>query len=127
MRSMRPMQTVRRSALPMAMCVALSCTSSDGVPREVENVRAPTVIHRVAPEYPAELRQERVVGVVVISGTVPKEGGALRNPRVVRSDDLRLNQLALDAVARWIWKPGLQHGKPVDVEFTTPVRFSVGR
>lgn len=50
---------------------------------------------------------------------------ALRNPGVGRSDDLRLNQVALDAVARWIWKPGLQDGKPVVVEFTTQVRFSV--
>jgi periplasmic protein TonB len=119
------MQTVRRFALSIALCVAVSCTSSDRVQREQTNVQTPKVIQRVEPEYPAELRQQRVAGAVEIGGTVPKEGGALRNPRVVRSDDSRLNQLALEAVSRWIWSPGLQDGKPVDVEFTTQVHFSV--
>lgn len=121
------MRTEKRFALLVALCVAASCASSDRPQPEHKNLQAPKVIQRFEPLYPVELRQQGVGGVVEIGGTVPKEGGALRNPRVVRSDDSRLNQSALDAVSRWIWSPGFQDGKAVDVEFTTQVRFSVRR
>ena len=119
------MRAIRDCTLVVAMCAALSCASSQPVPPKPGTVLAPTVTHRVEPDYPVELRQQRVTGVVVIGGTVPKEGGTLRNPRVIRSDDSRLTQLALEAVSRWMWKPGLLDGQPVDVEFRTQVRFSV--
>ena len=121
------MQTVRIAVISLALGGAASCASPGGPPSLVKDVRAPSVAQRVEPEYPAELRQQRVQGVVVVGGTVAKEGGTLRNPHVVRSDDPRLSQLALDAVSRWIWRPGIQDGVPVDVEFTTDVHFSVDR
>lgn len=88
-------------------------------------VVAPVVIHRVEPEYPPELREQGISGVVTIGGTVPKEGGTLRGAHVIKSDDSRLNQLALDAVSKWVWKPGSIDGEPVDVMFMTEVKFSV--
>jgi protein TonB len=129
------LRNLRLIVLLLATTVALACTSSDvvhpaatdRVQSDSAGVRVPTVTHRVEPDYPAELRQQRVTGVVVVAGTVPKEGGVLRNPHVVRSDDPRLNQLALAAVSRWVWRPGLQDGKPVDVEFRTEVSFSLNR
>jgi TonB family protein len=123
-----------RVLVPLAMGVAMSCASSnpaqpatDGLQRGSTGVQVPTISHRVEPAYPLELRQQGVTGVVVVAGTVPKEGGVLRNPRVEKSDDPRLNQLALAAVSRWIWRPGFQDGKAVDVEFRTEVRFSLNR
>lgn len=110
----------------LAAALLTSCGSSSTAPAPAGN-RAPVVVMRVQPEYPPELRAAGVQGVVEIKGTVPKEGGVLRNPRVVRSDDARLEPLALDAVSRWVWNPGMQDGEAVDVEFTTTVRFSVGR
>jgi protein TonB len=85
------------------------------------------LVKRVEPAYPAALRAAGVQGLVEVRGTVPKEGGALRNPQVVRSDDPRLDPLALDAISRWEWKPGMQDGQAVDVEFTTTIRFSLNR
>lgn len=115
------MQTVRTFGTYVMIAVALSCSSSGvGDPRPV-GVQTPQLVQRVEVEYPAELRRQRVQGVVVIGGTVPKEGGVLRNPHVVKSDDLRLNQAALDAVSRWVWRGGVQNGEPVDVETTVRV------
>ena len=93
-----------------------SCASSPPAEKVPEGMRAPRVVQRVKPEYPEELRKQRVAGSVVIAGTVPKEGGTLRDPRVVDSTDARLNQYALDAVAQWVWAPGLQNGQAVDVQ-----------
>jgi len=106
--------------------LVFGCETSTVAPLP-EGMRAPTVVSRVEAEYPAELRAAGVQGQVVVGGTVPKEGGSLRNPRVVRSDDSRLEAFALEAVSRWTWHPGLQNGQPVDVEFTTTVTFSLKR
>jgi TonB family protein len=114
-------------------CVATSCASSTSAEKAPvgiresapEGISAPRVVHRVAAEYSADLRQQRVSGSVVIAGTVPKEGGVLRNPHVISSTDPRLNQSALDAVAQWTWTAGLQNGQAVDVEFQTTVTFSL--
>jgi periplasmic protein TonB len=112
----------------LAFLASLACTSTDSTPPASKaQIQVPRVIQRVDPDYPSELRRQRVEGVVVVSGTVPKEGGVIRNPQVVRSDDPRLNALALEAVSKWIWSAGLQDGEPVDVEFTTEVRFALDR
>jgi TonB family protein len=111
--------------LLIATLLTASCASSNLGGATNANVVAPAVVQRVYPEYPVDLRQQHVSGTVVVGGTVPKEGGVLRNPHVVRSDDPRLNQLALDAVSRWIWKAGLIGGEPTDVEFTTEVYFGL--
>lgn len=112
------------AVLGVLLLTSCGSVSTDPAPA---NIRAPVVVTRVEPEYPPELRAAGVQGVVEISGTVPKEGGVLRNPKVVRSDDARLEPLALDAVSRWMWKPGMLDGQPVDAEFTMTVRFSVDR
>ena len=107
--------------------VVLSSCASSSAPAPPPGIRAPVVVKRVEPAYPAGLRAAGVQGVVEIRGTVPKEGGVLRNPQVVRSDDPRLEPLALAAISRWQWKPGMQDGQAVDVVFDTTIRFSLNR
>lgn len=105
--------------------LALGCAGSAPAPVASSGNEIPKLVHRVEPEYPASLRQQRVTGSVVIEGTVPKQGGALRDPHVVRSDDPRLEVYALAAVSQWVWTPGKKDGQPVDVKFQTTVRFSI--
>ena len=110
----------------LAASMLTSCGSASP-PVTPPGIRAPVVVRRVEPDYPPELRAAGVQGVVKVSGTIPKEGGTLRNPKVVWSDDPRLDPFALDAVSRWVWEPGMQDGQAGDVEFTTSVTFSVDR
>jgi TonB family protein len=125
-------------ALSALLCFALtvSCASNASLPDAPAATASasakgatqpPTVVRRVEPLYPEELRRARFEGSVVIGGTVPKEGGLIRNLHVVSSTEPRFEQLALDAVSQWEWSPGLQDGIPVDVEFTTTVTFSLAR
>lgn len=107
-------------ALILSGCVSSSCASQGAA---TGSHVAPVVIHRVDAEFPPELKGQRIRGSVVLGGTVPKEGGVLRNIKVVSSDDQRLNQAAIDAVSQWVWQAGKQNGEPVDVEFTTTVSF----
>jgi periplasmic protein TonB len=113
----------------LAIVVSSCASTSDPAPRvpvaALPDMRPPKLTKRVEPIYPAALREQGVVGVVVIAGIVPKEGGPLRDAHVVRSDDARLDPWALEAVKSWIFIGGLQDGQPVDVEFQTTVRFSL--
>lgn len=132
------MMTLRTVVASLTLTVFVGCASPGSpepisgkvqVPEQAESkgIQVPKVVKRVEPVYPIELRKQRIQGSVVIGGTVPKEGGALRNPRIVSSDHPALNQPAMDAVSRWIWRAGLRDGQPVDVEFTTTIKFSVGQ
>jgi protein TonB len=111
-------------ALLAIAIMTLACAPATG-PSSASPVQVPTVVSRVDAEYPLALRAAGIHGSVVVTGTVPKEGGTLRNARVVRSDHPQLEPLALDAVSRWIWRPGTLRGEPVDAEFTTTVTFSL--
>lgn len=112
------------SASPAPSAPSTSSAASV-TPSEHKNIQAPRVLQRFEPVYSDELRKKSVHGVVEVAGTVPKEGGSLRNAHIVASDDPRLNQPALAAVSRWIWSPGLQDGQAVDVEFSTKISFSI--
>lgn len=116
------MRSIICLALLVSMCLASACASTSDA---ADGMQAPQVVQRVEPEYPQHLRQARIQGIVVIGGTVPKEGGALRNIHVIRSDDQRLEPYALNAVSQWVWEPGLVDGEPADMEFQTTVHFSL--
>jgi len=118
---------MRRTLIDALLVTGLTvgCAGTAPAPATPSGYEVPKVVQRIQPEYPANLRQQRVTGSVVIEGTVPKEGGTLRDPHVVRSDDPRLEPYALAAVSHWVWAPGKKDGQPVDVKFQTTVRFSI--
>lgn len=110
------------------MCLlTLACATSSN-PKSSTDVTGdatpPRVVHKVDPEYPAQLRREGVTGVVTIEATIDR-AGQLLNPQVLRSSDPRLNDLALEAVRKWHFQPGTLNGEPVDVLFQVDVSFSI--
>lgn len=119
---------LRHAGLAILLLVMIACASSSPNSPQSPNVppgiSPPRVVHRIDPEYPAELRREGVTGVVTIQALIDKTGRLLQ-PRVVRSADHRLDELALAAVARWTFKPGTVNGEPVDTPFLVDVRFSI--
>ena len=50
--------------------------------------------------------------------------GRVRSLRLVRGEPL-LNEAAMDAVRRWMYKPQLVDGQPVEVITTITVNFSL--
>ena len=88
------------------------------------NVQPVMLVKQTPPEYPAELQQAGVQGIVTIQAIISKDGEPL-NPRVLSTNvDPRLIQLALSAYQQWRYKPALLNGEPietltkVDIEFT---------
>jgi TonB family protein len=85
-------------------------------------VSQPTLISKVEPEYSEEARKAKWQGTVVLQ-LVVDEHGMPQQMRVTRSLGLGLDQKAMEAVAKWRFKPGLKDGKPVPVIATIEVNF----
>ena len=86
-------------------------------------IRQPTKIKDVKPEYPAIARSARVSGVVTIEATIGADGKVV-DARVVRSVPM-LDQAALDAVRQWEYTPTLLNGVPVPVIVTVTINFTL--
>jgi protein TonB len=116
---------MRNVSLALAILVVSSCTSSNRAVRTdiSDKVTPPSVVQKVDPEYPAELRRQGVTGIVTIEGLIDTSGRLLR-PQVVRSTDPRLNEFALAAVRMWWFRPATVNGEPAEAHFKVDVSFS---
>ena len=75
--------------------------------------------------YPEEARKNGIQGRVAVS-VVIDENGRVTDPVIMRSRYPALDEEALRIVELMPqWKPGMQQGKAVKVEFTFPVTFKL--
>lgn len=75
--------------------------------------------------YPPQAREEAAQGVVFLTFVI-HEDGSVADVRVVRGVHHLLDAEALRVVgAMPAWTPGKQRGKPVKVQFTMPVKFTL--
>jgi TonB family protein len=85
-------------------------------------VTAPTLQHKVEPEYSEEARKAKFQGTVVLYIEVDTTGKAT-NIHVIRSLGLGLDEKAIEAVKKWTFIPGKKNGVPVTVQATVEVNF----
>jgi periplasmic protein TonB len=81
------------------------------------------VVKKVPPEYPAEARQNNIQGTVKIQVIIEKDG-AVTVQNIVEGDPV-LRPAAIEAVKQWRYEPTLFDGKPVDVQTTFEVNFTL--
>jgi protein TonB len=81
-------------------------------------------IFQAAPNYPFELRQKKVEGVVHMLFIVDKDGRVV-NPKVEKSDHPAFERPALDAVRQWKFEPAVRGGEKVASKMRIPIRFSI--
>ena len=93
-----------------------------GVFRVGGGVTAPSLLHKIEPEYSEEARKAKYQGTVLLYIEVDSNGKAT-NIKVARSLGLGLDEKAIDAVKQWKFKPGYKDGKPVTVAATIEVNF----
>jgi TonB family protein len=95
---------------------------SGGVYRIGGGISSPSIIHKVEPEYSEEARKAKWQGTVQLSVIVDATGHP-RDIKVAQSLGLGLDQKAIEAVEKWLFKPGMKDGKPVAVFATIQVTF----
>jgi TonB family protein len=88
------------------------------------NIKAPTKVRDVRPEYPVEAQAARIQGVVIIEATIDVDG-RVHDARVLRSVPA-LDDAALDAVRQWEFASTEVDGVRVPVIMTVTVNFTLG-
>jgi len=83
---------------------------------------APTLIHKVEPEYTEEARTARVEGAVLLYAEIAPDGAA-KNIRVRHSLGFGLDEKAIECVKQWRFRPAERDGKPVTAASTIEVNF----
>ena len=94
---------------------------------ELEEVDVePVPIKRVAPEYPKELKRNRVQAKVTVAFVV-NEMGWVVDWEIESSSDQRFNESALAGIRQWKFKPGIKDGEPVKVRLKIPLAYTLRR
>lgn len=107
--------------------------SSPPTPQADTNPQAPVhvssgvasgyLIRRVNPEYPKKARKQHIQGTVILTAKIDKNGD-IADLTVVSGDPL-LAKAAIAAVKQWKYKPYFWQGKPVEVDTTVQVNFTL--
>jgi TonB family protein len=85
-------------------------------------ITPPVLIHKEDPEFSEPARKAKYQGTVLLAIDIDTSGRA-RNVRVVRGLGLGLDEKAIEAVSRWLFRPAAQDGKPVVTTATVEVNF----
>ena len=97
-----------------------------GAPHSVPaGIMQENVISKVTPKYPPEAKTARIQGTVVLDAAIDK-AGRVDSLKVV-SGPGELQQSSLEAVRQWRYKPFLLNGKPIEVETTINVVYSLAK
>ena len=109
------------SVLPMTAVTAQSKVYKSG-----DGVSLPSVLREVKPGYTREAMQEKIQGSVWLS-VVVLESGDVGDVQVTRSLDAEygLDAEAVKAAKQWKFRPGMKEGKPVAVEVTIELTFTL--
>jgi TonB family protein len=81
------------------------------------------VVKKVQPEYPIEARENKIEGIVKLQVILRKDG-SVTVQNVLLGDPV-LSPAAIEAVRQWRYEPTLLDGKPIDLESTIEVTFTL--
>jgi len=87
---------------------------------------APVATTKVDPAYPPDVLRDHVEGTVTLYAVI-RTDGSVDSIRVLDSLDDRLDQNAIQALARWHFRPGVKNGEPVAVEAVVQIPFRMKR
>lgn len=101
-----------------------------GLPAACDSIRAPdflppSLVHRVEPEYPQDLRRRGVEGTVVLACAIDEQGAVTVTRLVESAPGLDLS--AIEAATKWTYEPARCRGATVPTTLTVRVVFASGQ
>jgi len=82
----------------------------------------PVPIEKVDPQYPQSAIRENIDGEVILYAIIRKDG-SVDSIQLVHGIDPQLDHNAMEALARWKFRPAARDGNPVDVEAVVYIPF----
>lgn len=89
------------------------------------NVQAAKLISQPKPIYPPLAKSARIQGKVILNAVIGKDG-TIQNLTLASGHAL-LAPAALEAVRKWVYKPTLLNGEPVEVVTQIEVNFTLSQ
>ena len=83
---------------------------------------APEVLRKSDPAYPVELIRDGVKGTVILTAII-RADGSVSDIAVAQGVDPQLDQNAVQALSRWLFRPALRNGQGVDLVAVFMVPF----
>ena len=83
---------------------------------------APQALRKVDPRYPPAVAEMKIQGEVVLYAIIRKDG-SVDSIQLVHKLDPALDQNAMEALARWKFRPAERNGSPVPVEAVIHIPF----
>jgi TonB family protein len=85
-------------------------------------ITAPEVVSKFDPAYPGELIHDGVKGTVVLTAII-RADGSVSDIAVAKGLESQLDQNAVQALSRWVFRPALKNGRAIDLEAVITVPF----
>jgi len=82
----------------------------------------PAAISTPMPKFPTELRGLSIAGAVTAEFTVSNTGSPV-GIQILSSSHPQLETAAMEAIAKWTFKPAVQNGTAVPLKIRVPIRF----
>jgi TonB family protein len=86
-----------------------------GQPGQAKDVTPPTVLHKTDSKMTSFAEHDKVHGVLQLRMVIDTQG-VPRRIAIVRPIGYGLDELAVEAVTKWQFRPGMRSGQPVAVE-----------
>ena len=117
-----------KKTLTVAAMLLVSATvaAQTQVYKPGQGVTSPEVVKEVKPAYTAEAMRAKVQGEIQLEGVVGVDG-IVSDIKVIKSLDTEygLDKKAIEAFSKWRFKPGMREGKPVPVQVTVALTFTL--
>lgn len=79
---------------------------------------------RAPPQYPFEMKRQGISGEVTVEFIVDTNGD-VRNPVAIRSTNREFENSAVQAIAKWKFRPGKKGGRAVNSRVQQPLSFNL--
>ncbi len=112
----------RKNGRPVAQAVRVPVAFLEPSNVNAQADAPPRVTYQERPVYPSEMEHAGLRGLVAVRFIVDIEG-RVRNAFVISSTNPFFDQPAIDAVLKWRFEPGRQHGVPVKTRMEVPISF----
>jgi TonB family protein len=83
------------------------------------------LVHQEQPEYPQDAKAQGIQGTVILHAIIAKDGSV--QDLYLDEGQCLLTQSAMKAVRQWRYSPTTLDGKPVEVDTTIQVVYTLGR
>jgi TonB family protein len=87
--------------------------------------KAPVPVHTIDPPFSEEAKRKHIKGGVCMVQIIVDEHGVPQDPRIVKALGYGLDEMALESVKQYRFKPATKDGKPVPVYMTIAINFQL--